>query len=432
MRSLDLHRWLMQICFSLYIIATWFSRAGMEIAGLLTLLLAALYFWRMPNRQLLRDIAAIYPWKILGSLFLVIVLGLVINSTEQTRFLPPLLSQGYMILLFTWALIITTVKFSEKHFAFFLFIVGLIALYAIFQSFTGIDLLRPGSNRAVHELTLPNARVALWRSAGLFDSPTHYAYVTGMHAAFALAFALVARKRKISGDLFTMSAVVYVALLAGVITTYTRGAWLGIAVSGVAMAFLVKPKLGYRLVAAGTLALVFLVVFSTVLRARLASVFDFAYSSNSDRLLLWKINLQMFKDHPIFGIGFSQNQIRGKEYASAMGHPNAFLSHAHNNYIEMLSTTGIVGFVLYLLLIGYMLRLTFKLYQSVRDTNTWWGAIALGAFGAQIHFHIGGLTDATFVSAPTNHSLILIWGFVIAGTFINSRNSHSKQRRLEN
>lgn len=392
----------------------------MELVGLLTLIIAAVYFWRMPDRRLLREIADLYPWKILGLMFLVIIVGLVVNSTIQTRFFPPILAQAYMILLFALAVIITNFKFSEKQFLFFLIVVGSIALYAVFQSFTGVDLLRPGTNRAVHELSLPNSKVALWRSAGLFDSPTHYAYVTGMHAAFALAFALIAKKNRISKNLVTVASVVYVALLAGVITTYTRGAWLGIAVSSVSMAFLVRPKLGFRLIAAGAATLAVLVAFSGVLRERLASVFDFAYSSNSDRLLLWKINLDMFKDHPAFGIGFSQNQLRGQEYASALGSPNAFISHAHNNYIELLSTTGMVGLLLYLLLIGYMLNLTLKLYKAARDTDTCWAAAALGALGAQIHFHIGGFTDATFVSVPTNHSLILTWGFVIAGTHIFS------------
>lgn len=420
MLSINLHRDLLAICFSIYVFATWTSRAGMELAGLLTLILAWIYIQRSSNWKLVRDICEIYPWKTLLGLIIITIVGLVVNSLTPKEMIAPLVSQVYIILLLTWAIILTTIKFSEKQFAFFLLVVGLVAAYAIFQSFTGIDLLRPGSNRAVNPLYLPNSRVHLWRSAGLFDSPVNYAYVAGMHASFALAYALLAKKRRID-ELFSFAVFVYILLLTSVITTYTRGAWAGMAVSGVAMASIINPKLGLKLATAGGVVLAILVAASSALRERLISVFDFSFVSNSDRIFLWRMNWEMFKDHPFFGVGVFQNSVRAHEYAVKLGSPDAFLSHAHNNYLEMLSGTGAIGFGLYLLLIAYMMKLTIDLFNALPEKNTWWRMIALGAFGAQAHLHIGGLVDANFRSEIANNNLILIWAFVIAGHYLVRR-----------
>ncbi len=426
---MERHYRLLFACFCLYFFFTLTSRAGMEAFAWLTVAVAILYFLRISDFEKFRKIAGIYPWKILSILLAIVIAGLVFNSASDTNFGPPLFAQRYMILLFAWAMILSTDRFNESHFKYFLIVIGLISLYAIFQSITGLDLLRPGSNRAVHQLSLPNSKVQLWRSAGLYDSPTHYAYAAGMQASLALAYAIVSRKKKIAFNLFGLSLLVYTLAMTSVITTYTRGAWAGLAVSGVAMATLVQPKIGLKLAAVGAIIVTLITSFSPSLRERLFSVFDLEFSSNSDRLFLWKINWEMFKDYPILGIGYGQNQFRAQEYATKFGQPDAFLSHAHNNYLEMLTGTGATGLAAYLALIIFMLSLTIKLFRKIPENNIFWRTIALGAFGAQLHLHVGGLTEANFKSIITNHHLVIAWAFVIAGTCLFNDQNRTETNR---
>lgn len=85
-------------------------------------------------------------------------------------------------------------------------------------------------------------------------------------------------------------------------------------------------------------------------------------SYDSERLLLWTAAWQMFLDHPIIGVGFSNwKEIYQTTYISPLAkEPN--LPHCHNFYLHILSTTGIVGTVAYFnLLIG-------QLKMSIRNS----------------------------------------------------------------
>lgn len=83
---------------------------------------------------------------------------------------------------------------------------------------------------------------------------------------------------------------------------------------------------------------------------------------DSERILLWTAAWQMFLDHPIIGVGFSNwKEIYQTTYISPLAkEPN--LPHCHNFYLHILSTTGIVGTVAYFnLLIG-------QLKMSIRNS----------------------------------------------------------------
>lgn len=72
-------------------------------------------------------------------------------------------------------------------------------------------------------------------------------------------------------------------------------------------------------------------------------VFNF-YIENSlndhGRFDIWKEHFELFKDYPIFGSGFSANMIiKEKEWI--------FISLAHNTLVQVLTSAGIIGFILY-------------------------------------------------------------------------------------
>ena len=57
-----------------------------------------------------------------------------------------------------------------------------------------------------------------------------------------------------------------------------------------------------------------------------------------NRFTVWRKHLELFREHPVQGVGFKafHNIMQGREH------------NAHNNLLQMLSSTGVLGFALYL------------------------------------------------------------------------------------
>ena len=413
----ELHRRLIAISLGLYFIATWCSMAGMEIFGWLTFALTAAYVFRRrtpsPHAQ---DIAAALPWKSCLLLLVITALGVFINA-KNPEVVFDIGAQRWMFLLASSSFAIALCPPGRKGYRFFLIFISLTACYAIFQSITGIDLTRPGSHRAVQPLTGMHAP---WRSAGWFGSPLQYGYIAGMHVCLPLAMVLLTYKQKRTW-VFWASLAAVILVGASIVTTFTRGAWIAMALAWFVMAVLAAPRIAGALAAGGAALVVAVTATSETFRTRLFSLFDPAYSSNSERWFLWKANWEMFKDYPILGIGYSENENRAGEYVTRMGKPDAFTGHAHNNYLQFLSGTGITGFLTYMFIITFMLWLTWRLWKTLPKEAVWPRAIALGALGAQIHLHIGGLTECNFKAGATNHNFMMVWALVIAMSVLNAK-----------
>jgi O-antigen ligase len=281
--------------------------------------------------------------------------------------------------------------------------------------------MRPGSHRAVQPLDF-GPGISLWRTAGFFGSPLQYGYIAGQHVCLPLAMALLLwQNSKTKGWLFWGSVAAYCLVSISLITTFTRGAWLAMGVAHLTVAFIVARRLAGVLLGAGGAALAVMFLTVSTFRARVLTFFDPNYSSNSERWFLWKANFEMFKDYPILGIGYQENETRAGEYVARLGKPDAFTGHAHSNYIQMLAGTGITGFVTYLFLISFMLWLTWRLWKRLPQDLLWPRAIALAALGAQIQLHIGGFTECNFKAGATNHNFMVVWALVISLSVLEAK-----------
>lgn len=397
--------------------------AGMEIFGWTTILLNLAYIARNPKDPEFSagDLAQFIPWKSGLLLIAIVVIGLLVNSNAEADLVYDIGSLRWNFLFWGLAYGFSLWPPTTRWYRNFAIFIGLVAIYAYFQSLTGIDLLRPGSHRAVQPLDF-DTKFTLWRSAGLFGSPLQYAYIAGQHVCLPLALTLLlAEHRKRFPRLFWGSFACYTLVSLSILTTFTRGAWLSMAIAQLSIAALVSAKMARRIAGAG--AIVVLVMFLTLepFRVRVQSLFNPSYASNSERVFLWKANFEMFKDYPVFGIGYLENETRAKEYVTRLGKPNAFTGHAHNNYIQMLSGTGVSGFATYMFIIGFMLWLTLRLWQKLPKDLIWPRALCLAALGAQIHIHVGGFTECNFKAGATNHNLMVFWALVAAMTLLENK-----------
>ena len=198
------------------------------------------------------------------------------------------------------------------------------------------------SNLTVIIQAVPRLDEEVWRFGGvlgIMPQGTLLAMFLPVYVLSALHF----KERRLK--IFSVFAV-FIGIVS-ILFTGTRGAWLAVLVL-VPIAVLIYSQKKLRNLGAifVALSIIFGIVFVTpALSNRVETITDLHMQSNSERLLMWQSALQMFKDHPILGVGYgSYKDAYQNEYISPLAKERT-LEHAHNNFIQMLAECGIVGFL---------------------------------------------------------------------------------------
>ena len=91
-----------------------------------------------------------------------------------------------------------------------------------------------------------------------------------------------------------------------------------------------------------------------------------AKRSMSNRFIIWEHSVAMIRDHPWLGIGRKNFPQKVREYMTAAQRDDRTLKldHAHNAFLEVLVSKGIIGFV------GLALILFYPFYIFLRDYRT--------------------------------------------------------------
>jgi O-antigen ligase len=195
-----------------------------------------------------------------------------------------------------------------------------VCLYAIFQRFF-VEAWLPAA--------LPNGRVVATMGSPVLLGPV---------LAIGIACAMARRHFQL-----------LVLMLPALYFTGTRGAMLG----ACAAALVVSPaRLRWILAAAGAAVL--------VLHPRMAAV-----ASDVGRVEIWRIAWEVFKSRPIFGVGPGVFGEAFRAHVSpayvVVRHTGlAAADHAHNQILQVLATTGVVGLLGYLVVAGGALSLALE------------------------------------------------------------------------
>lgn len=174
--------------------------------------------------------------------------------------------------------------------------------------------------------------------------------------------------------------IVFIINAFGLYVTYTRGAWLSFLV-GLPFLFFRSSKRTF-VIAFMVLAILGGVSYHFAGRLVVRS------QSDVERFSQWRAAFMGFKERPVFGLGYlnfeKQSHALKKKYNIEAPY---FGGHAHNNYLEMLASTGLVGLLFFLLW-------QISWFAEMVCRNDVMGRIGLAFIAA---FVAGGLTQATFV-----------------------------------
>ncbi len=275
----------------------------------------------------------------------------------------------------------------------------LISLWAIFEHF-GISLscliLRGELNDGCW---IQDVQARVFASLG---QPNWLAAYLAMLIFPTFYFLLTATTKKL---LFTSGPLLWGVLLFTLYLaftfTYSRGPTLGL-IGGMAVFLLAAWKFRYSSILISIIILSFLsinLLFGSALTPfRLISKFaapvrpginlpanpsgtqleNGGTESGQIRFIVWEGAMEIFKHNPIFGSGletFAYSYYQYRPVAHNLTSEWDFLyNKAHNEYLNYLSTTGIVGFGTYLLMIGTFIVFCIKYYVSnikkkIHNTN---------------------------------------------------------------
>lgn len=207
-----------------------------------------------------------------------------------------------------------------------------------------------------------------------------------------------------------LSATAVLVGVAAILFTGTRGAWLAVLVL-IPAVILIHSKNKIKNLGALTISfalIIGLMMITPSLSNRVATITDMQMQSNSERLLMWQSAWQMFKDHPILGIGYGQYiQAYQTQYISPLAKERT-LQHAHNNFMQILAECGLVGFSAFMLLIIYLSYFALKCWFKEKNFACLLFLCIL--WGMFLH----GFTEYNFETAVTSKILWFSLGLCVA------------------
>lgn len=252
------------------------------------------------------------------------------------------------------------------------------------------------------------------RASGFFGHPMTFA---GYFCIYLPVLLVCFLEQKIYGEWRWLAGGSFALGLVALLFNATRGAWL-------ALVPVLLFILGYYLLKGNRLAILCLAVFIAAgaglsqyqpFLQRLATITDTKYQSNTERLLIWNSAYTMFKDHPALGVGLGRYKDNyQKKYISPKA-KEPYLSHAHNNFLQMLAENGIVGFVGFLTLLACFIGYSFKRFWQEKNPY----ALMMGM--ATLALILQGCTEYNFGNSAVMKSFWLVQGCLLVLSYVDKK-----------
>jgi putative inorganic carbon (HCO3(-)) transporter len=247
--------------------------------------------------------------------------------------------------------------FARKLINIIIAISALVALYAIFQHYTGHDFYHA-------RILDPIEGTDKFRVVGNFSIPLTYGFYTMVVSllSFSLAFSEEDRKKRIFYFLCCFLCIT------GNLFSGTRSTLIA-QIFGFAVFFIFSPnrdrKQGIPMVLLYFI-LIFLIDPAVFMRAK-PFLQGQQVLPGDLRPIIWSTSFRIFWDHPLAGIGFGSF---GQFYEHYLKIPSQIFGHAHNDFLNVAVDAGIIGLIPFVWLWITILRNLKRKYDQTEDKYT--------------------------------------------------------------
>ncbi len=264
-----------------------------------------------------------------------------------------------------------------------------VSVLGIFQYITGLDT------------------TALWIDQNLFsgietrvygtlDNPNVFGNYLQVLIPFSV-FLFIVNKDRLARIYFASATVFMVISL---IFTYSRSSWMGVLLSLIVFTLLMPRQL-LPFAAGGVIVTPVVLSYVPSVLARLKGLGSLADSSTRYRVAVWMSSLEIIKDYWPCGIGMGYENFNRmlSNYAGS----DIVAIHSHNTFLQVTCETGIMGFLLFVSLIIFYVRICLSAYKT--STNHFIKTLSTALLSSMSGYVLICLFDNTLY----DHSLKLIF-----------------------
>ena len=377
--------------FSALVILSFFSRAGSEIAAWLCTVLTLIYVIadRLGRTREFSFFRVGSDFFLLG--FVIISLIGLTNAATPADGIATLGDARWVLLMYALAYCWELFPGLNRIFFLMLASASALAIYGVWQHFTGLDPVRG--------LSLANAPVKhfpYFIPTGFFSSPEIFGTVLATVLPFPAATFLLSDRKDEWNERWLPLAITLLLGLA-VFWTYRPGLWLA-AFVGVAFTMLMRAKSWFFLLASIVVffGAVMLITYAGSPGEMLDSVSANELVRSEHQREQLHAQTELWQKSPWIGVG--HDAVRTGNYDSTSG----------NVYFQILAETGVLGAAFYLLFIVGFLLMSYRIYAEIPESHYWHRVLISGGLGAQLAFHACGLYWSTMGEAITVNLFILI------------------------
>lgn len=312
---------------------------------------------------------------------------------------------GYYFLMAT---LLTSLKDGRSYFLAYMIPLAVVVIYTL------VGFAERGLNK----------NIAVWVMSPLFKEHTSYGAVLAMYFPAAVILAVAFKEKLLNRGLLL---VLLGLLTIGLITSYTRAAWLSVfvAAGAAALVFLRINRWQFGIVAVlGLVGAWFLndQFFGTLQRNTQDSSDDISEhvqsisnistdASNLERINRWNSALRMWHERPVVGFGPGTYQFQyapyQNPYEKTIISTNAGdVGNAHSEYLGPLAEQGLPGMLLVLVLFGLIVWTGVRVLYREAPGHRWYLSLAawLGLITYMAHGFLNNFLEMDKAALP-------FWGF---------------------
>lgn len=307
----------------------------------------------------------------------------------------------YFVFALSYFLIVNNIKTKNQWYN--LVVVSVLAgllvgLYGVYQNF----FVTATDTSWIDEDMFTGIKTRVYST---FDNPN----VLGQYLVMSIpvAFALMWSERKIWAKTFYLGVTAVMG--ACLIFTWSRAAWIGI-ILAIGFYMVMKDRRWSALLVVALLIMPFVLPESIL--SRITSLGNMKDSSTAYRFSVWLSSLRMAGDYWLSGIGLGAGAFE-RVYQKYALNGAGFALHAHNFYIQLVVEMGVLGIVLF----AMMIISTYKKIISIKEKKSVNYNVALAMGGAILGYLFQGVAENLWY----NYRMILLF-FIYLGILNSGAN----------
>ena len=380
-----------------------------------------------------------------GLLFLAWSIWIFFNREEQpvlSSLLPPLAALSFIVLgqwFFRW-----TVSPYNTRIELLLLLADLIVLFLAVQAFRTLEDWRGFvwfgmgfgflvSLFAILQHLTSNGKIYWFREMrsgghpfGPYVNRNHFAGFAELVLPLALVPLVLGRVRRERWPVVGLFAVLPIGAL---FLSASRGGIVsfGAELSVLALVMIQRREMGKQLLAGGAVLLVALLLVSWLgvgqILERLSSV-QLLEVSSGKRASMRRDTWRIFLDHPFVGTGLGTLQLVYPPYESL--YDGKIVNHTHNDYLEVLAETGLLGGICCAWFLGVLLVQSLERLRQFN--NSFSGALQLSGFLACCGFLVHSFVDFN-LHIPANALLFFLMAHLATAEIQQTAQPTTSRRR---